>query len=85
MIERHQYIEMIKTGNFDVNIFYEYYSEFNKNELFKFSFNEFHTLFNNYISIIGVNNALSTIRNHYDSKFNIIILSDKEEQLIKIF
>jgi hypothetical protein len=84
MIERHQYIEMIKTGNFDVNIFHEYYSEFNKNELFKFSFNEFHTLFNNYINIIGVNNALSTIRNHYDSKFNVITLSDTEGKLINV-
>jgi hypothetical protein len=85
MIERHQYIEMIKTGNFDMNIFYEYYSEFNKNELFKFPINEFNMLFNNYINIIGVNGAISTIRNYYDNKFNIITLSNKEGQLINIF
>ena len=85
MIERHQYIEMIKTGNFDMNIFYEYYSEFNKNELFKFSINEFNMLFNNYINIIGVNGAISTIRNYYDNKFNIITLSDKEGKLINVF
>jgi hypothetical protein len=85
MIERHQYIEMIKTGNFDMNIFYEYYSEFNKNELFKFPINEFNMLFNNYINIIGVNGAISTIRNYYDNKFNIITLSDKEGKLINVF
>jgi hypothetical protein len=85
MIERHQYIEMIKTGNFDMNIFYEYYSEFNKNELFKFSINEFNMLFNNYINIIGVNGAISTIRNYYDNKFNVITLSDKEGKLINVF
>jgi hypothetical protein len=84
MIERHQYIEMIKTGNFGMNIFYEYYSEFNKNELFKFSINEFNMLFNNYINIIGVNGAISIIRNYYDNKFNIITLSDKEGKLINV-
>jgi hypothetical protein len=84
MIERHQYIEMIKTGNFDMNVFYEYYSEFNKNELFKFPINEFNMLFNNYINIIGVNGALNTIRNYYDNKFNIITLSDKEGKLINV-
>jgi len=84
MIERHQYIEMIKTGNFDMNIFYEYYSEFNKNELFKFPINEFNMLFNNYINIIGVNGAISTIRNYYDNKFNVITLSDKEGKLINV-
>jgi len=84
MIERHQYVEMIKTGNFDVNVFYDYYSEFNKNELFKFSINEFNMLFNNYINIIGINNALNTIRKYYDSKFNIITLSDAEGKLINV-
>ncbi len=84
MIERHQYIEMIKTGNFDMNLFYEYYSEFNKNELFKFLINEFNMLFNNYINIIGVNGAINTIQNYYNNKFNIIILSDKEGKLINI-
>ena len=85
MIERHQYIEMIKTGNFDMNIFYEYYSEFNKNELFKFPINEFNMLFNNYINIIGVNGAINAIRNYYDNKFNVITLSDKEGKLINVF
>lgn len=84
MIERHQYIEMIKTGNFDMNIFYKYYSEFNKNELFKFSISEFNMLFNNYINIVGVNSVLNTIRNYYDDKFNIITLLDKEGKLINI-
>jgi hypothetical protein len=84
MIERHQYVEMIKTGNFDVNVFYDYYSEFNENELFKFSINEFNMLFNNYINIIGINNALNTIRKYYDSKFNIITLSDAEGKLINV-
>jgi len=85
MIERHQYIEMIKTGNFDMNIFYEYYSEFNKNELFKFPINEFNMLFNNYINIIGVNGAINAILNYYDNKFNVITLSDKEGKLINVF
>jgi len=84
MIERHQYVEMITTGNFDVNIFYNYYSEFNENALFKFSINEFNMLFNNYINIIGINNALNTIRKYYDSKFNIITLSDAEGKLINV-
>jgi hypothetical protein len=84
MIERHQYIEMIKTGNFDMNIFYDYYSEFNENALFKFSINEFNMLFNNYINIIGINNALNTIRKYYDNKFNIITLSDAEGKLINV-
>jgi len=84
MIERHQYVEMIKTGNFDVNVFYDYYSEFNENVLFKFSINEFNMLFNNYINIIGINNALSTIQKYYDSKFNIITLSDAEGKLINV-
>ena len=84
MIERHQYVEMIKTGNFDVNVFYDYYSEFNENALFKFSINEFNMLFNNYINIIGINNALSTIRKYYDNKFNIVTLSDIEGKLINV-
>jgi hypothetical protein len=84
MIERHQYVEMIKTGNFDVNVFYDYYSEFNENALFKFSINEFNMLFNNYINIIGINNALNTIRKYYDNKFNIITLSDAEGKLINV-
>jgi hypothetical protein len=84
MIERHQYVEMIKTGNFDVNVFYDYYSEFNENALFKFSINEFNMLFNNYINIIGINNALNTIRKYYDNKFNIVTLSDAEGKLINV-
>lgn len=84
MIERHQYVEMIKTGNFDMNVFYDYYSEFNENALFKFSINEFNMLFNNYINIIGINNSLNTIRKYYDNKFNIITLSDAEGKLINV-
>ena len=84
MIERHQYVEMIKTGNFDMNVFYDYYSEFNENALFKFSINEFNMLFNNYINIIGINNSLNTIRKYYDNKFNIVTLSDAEGKLINV-
>jgi hypothetical protein len=84
MIERHQYVEMIKTGNFGMNVFYDYYSEFNENALFKFSINEFNMLFNNYINIIGINNALNTIRKYYDNKFNIVTLSDAEGKLINV-
>jgi hypothetical protein len=42
-------------------------------------------LFNNYINIIGVNGAISAIRNYYDNKFNVITLSDKEGKLINVF
>ena len=75
---------MIKTGNFDMNIFYDYYSEFNDNALFKFSPNEFNMLFNKYINIIGIDNALNTIRNYYDNKFNIVTLLDTEGKLINV-
>ena len=83
-MSREQYIEMIKTGNFDISLFYEYYNEFNINELFKFSLEEFHMWFNQYISFIGIGSVVNTIRKHYDSKFNLISVLDKNGNVIKI-
>ena len=45
-MSRERYIEMVKTGNFDLNIFYDYYTEFNTNDSYKFSPEEFQMWFN---------------------------------------
>jgi hypothetical protein len=84
-MKREQYIEMIKTGNFDISIFYEYYTEFNTNELFKFNLGEFHMWFNQYVSFIGMGNVVNTIRKHYDSKFQLASLLNKDGNIIKIY
>jgi hypothetical protein len=85
MIERNQYIEMLKTNNFDINIFYEYYNEFNKNELFNFSIADFQMLFNNYVGLVGTHNVINTVREYFNNKFNVFYLTDKEGKLLNIF
>jgi len=84
-MNREQYIEMVKTGNFDLNIFYEYYNEFNTNESFKFNINEFQALFNQYISLLGIAGAVNTIREYYDVKFSLVKLLNKDGSLISYY
>lgn len=83
-MNREQYIEMVKTGNFDVSVFYEYYNEFNANELFKFSLEEFNIWFSQYVGFIGIGSVMNSIRRYYDSKFNLISVLDKNGNIIKI-
>lgn len=84
-MSREKYIEMVKTGNFDLNIFYDYYTEFNTNDSYKFSPEEFQMWFNQYIGFLGTGNVMSTIRNHYDAKYNLASILDKNGNTIKIY
>ena len=84
-MERHQYIEMIKTGNFGIELFYEYYCEMNEKEEFTFSINEFLPLFNQHISLLGTNNAVNTVRRYYDNKFTLRTLLDKNKNIIQYY
>jgi len=82
-MNREQYIEMIKTGNFNINIFYEYYTLFNKNESYKFNLEEFNIWFQQYINFKEISNSMiNTIREYYDVKFNITKVLDRQGNII---
>jgi hypothetical protein len=81
-MDKAHYLHCLKTGVFDTNIFYEYYQECNKREEYNFSLVEFHNIFNQYISIFGVNNAIATVKQHYNIKFEIVEVIDKEGKII---
>lgn len=81
-MDRNQYLNYLKTGQFDIYIFYSYYTEHNKKEEYNFSLAEFHSIFNQYISTCGTNSAIATVKQYYDVKFEIVEALDKEGKII---
>lgn len=81
-MDKNQYLNYFKTGQFDIQIFYNYYIEHNKKEEYNFSLLEFHSHFNQYVSIYGTNNAIATIKQYYDVKFEIVEVLNKEGKVI---
>ena len=77
-ITRDQYIDMVNNGNYNMEIIYDYYSIFNTKDEFKFDFNTFVSLLNQYINFVGTNGIVNSIRNYYDKIFNITTITTKE-------
>jgi hypothetical protein len=77
-ITRDQYVSMVNSGNYNMEIIYEYYNIFNIKEELKFDFNNFVSLINHYFNMVGTNGVITSIRNYYDSIFNIVTFTDKE-------
>lgn len=81
-MDKQFYLGCLKTGAFTVDVFYDYYKEHNKREEYNFDIINFNNLFNQYISIYGVNKAINTIKQYYNIKFRIIEVLNKEGIII---
>ena len=79
---REEYITMIKTNNFSIELFYEYYTKHNKKDEFSVPINVFDNLFRQYIHLVGGGNIVGTIRSYYDVKFNLITVLDKQGNVL---
>ena len=62
---------------------YEYYNIFNKNTSFTFDINTFQPLFMQYMGFGGF--IVDTVREYYDTKFKIVYLHDKNQQILNIY
>lgn len=82
-MNREQYIEMLKTNRFDISLIYEYYNTFNKNTSFTFDINTFQPLFMQYMGFGSF--IVDTVREYYDTKFKIVYLHDKNQQILNIY
>lgn len=82
-MNREQYIEMLKTNRFDISLIYEYYNTFNKNTSFTFDLNTFQPLFMQYMGFGSF--IVDTVREYYDTKFKIVYLHDKNQQILNIY
>jgi len=81
-MNKEQYLNYLKSGNFDIHIFYDYYKEHNKKEEYNFSIEDFNICFNQFASLRGVNNAIATVKQYYDIKFGIIEVKNKKGIII---
>jgi hypothetical protein len=79
---KEQYLQYLKSGMFDIHVFYQYYNEFNTREEYKFRLDEFNNLFSMYLQMVGYNNIVNTITSYYSHKFNIYEVKDKTGKII---
>jgi hypothetical protein len=86
-MNRDQYIEMIKSGQFniDVSVLYEIYNKYKIKSAPVFDMNTFYQLIREYVQIVGTNGIIETLKTYYDSKFNITYLYDKNQKIINIY
>lgn len=86
-MNRDQYIEMIKSGQFniDVSVLYEIYNKYKIKSSPVFDMNTFYQLIREYVQIVGTNGIIETLKTYYDSKFNITYLYDKNQKIINIY
>lgn len=85
-MNREQYIEMLKSGQFniDINVLYEIYNQINRKSMFTFDINTFNQLIREYVQVMGTNGIVEILKNHYDAYFKIIYLRDKQNNIIKV-
>jgi predicted transcriptional regulator len=86
-MNREQYIEMLKSGQFniDINVLYEIYNQINRKSMFTFDVNTFYQLVREYVQVMGTNGVIETLKTYYDSKFKITYLYNKNQQIINIY
>ncbi len=85
MTNKEEYIKYLKTNNFSITIFYEFYNEVNKKEEFNMELVDFEKLFGIFVQQHGLNHFMGKLRNHYHVKFEIIEVFTKEGKLIDFY
>ena len=79
---KERYLQHLKSGMFDVHVFYQYYSEFNTRNEYKFGLEEFNHLFSMYLQMVGYHNVVNTVMSYYSRKFNVYEVKDKMGKII---
>ena len=81
-MDKQFYLSCLKTGNFTIDVFYDYYKEHNKKKEYNFDMITFNNFFNQFVSIYGVNKAIDAVKQYYNTKFNIIRVLNKEGMIV---
>jgi len=79
---KERYLQHLRSGMFDVHVFYQYYNEFNTKDKHKFGLEEFNNLFGMYLQMVGYNNVVNTVTSYYSHKFNVYEVKDKNGKII---